>query len=304
MLPLLPRGVSALVVCLALASPSMAADSSKPAAPAAPAAKPQKPQKPQKPRSPGRGPHTGGHLPVGIRTLGAWLDDPSILEPGASMIALSANYWQSPAGSETDLPVADVAVGVGPRLQLQGSVPFAVQSPGGVSDRSLGDMYFGAKVGLLGKPGGNNALAATPLVEVLSAFNTTAGDRRIHWLLPISAQVGTDSVRVSGSAGYYSRGSVFGGGALEGDISPAVTLAASLSAIHSTQAASLVEALGFNRNQVDASGGCYVTVSPRVAVFGSVGRTLSRMDPDSTRLLLNAGVAVAFGKPPAEHGAR
>ncbi len=304
MLPVLARRVSAFVVCLAFAGPSMAADSPKPVAPASTAAKPQKPQKPQKPTSPGRGPHTGGHLPIGVRTLGAWLDDPSILEPGASMIALSANYWQSPAGSETDLPVADVAVGMGPRLQLQGSVPWAVQSPGGASDRSLGDMYFGAKLGLLGKPAGNNAVAVTPLVEVLSSFNTTAGERRVHWLLPVSAQVGTDSVRVSGSGGYYSRGAVFGGGALEGDVTPAVTLAASLSYIHSTQATSLVEALGFTRNQVDASGGAYITVSPRLAVFGSVGRTLSQMDADSTRLLLNAGVAITFGKRPDDGGTR
>ena len=55
-------------------------------------------------------------------------------------------------------------------------------------------------------------LAVNPVVEVLSAGNP---DGRVHFALPVNVELRRQPFRIYGSAGYFTRGSVFAGGALE-----------------------------------------------------------------------------------------
>jgi hypothetical protein len=60
----------------------------------------------------------------------------------------------------------------------------------------------------------------------------------------------------------------------------------------------LSDALGLNQRRVDASASISRALTSAMAVYGGVGRTLSRPDANSTRFSLSAGVVTFFHGPP------
>ena len=233
---------------------------------------------------------------TGIRNFGAWLDDASVMPAGRGALTLSFAYWRTPSYRELDFPTADAAMGLSRRVQFGISVPYyhAGESGGPVA-RGLGDLYLSTKVQLQAPSTGKLGFAVTPLVEILS-FAPSPDQGRVSWAIPLNVEYQGEGWRTFASTGYFSRGAVFVSGALEIAISDRTWLTGSISQSHSLEQDDLSTALGIAQTRTDASGGIGVSLSENVAVFSTVGRTLSSRDPTSASFFLTSGVSFSVGR--------
>jgi len=260
----------------------------------------QRPTRP--PRNPKKPPSTGtaGRTQLPARSFAAWLEDADTLEPGSVSMGLSVGRWESLDGGETDGPVFDAAAGVTPRIQVSASIPYYRASySDGFAAQGLGDTYLAAKVQLLDAGEYGVGIAVLPIVEILSeaaVSDTTLGLSRVNWGIPVSVQVGSDETRAYGTAGYFSRGAVFGGAALERAISERVTLAATLTYTHATRTNAASDLAGLSRSRTDAAGGVYFRISRAVTISAGAGRTVSAMDQNGARLTANAGISILMSR--------
>ena len=233
---------------------------------------------------------------TGVRNFGAWLDDASLLPPGSGSVSLSFSWFRSPVFREFDAPVVDGGIGMLPRVQFGFSVPYYyANEPDGPIARGLGDLYLNAKVQLRDPAAHENGIgfAATPVLEMLS---TDPGpDRsRYNWALPVSMEVQRQSVRAFGSVGYFSRGSLFASAAVEVALSGHAWATGSITRSHSTKPDEFSRALGLSQSRTDVSGGLTYMVAPSMAVFGNVGRTVSRRDANSASIVVSGGMSFSF----------
>ena len=242
-------------------------------------------------------PATGG----GIRNFGVWLDDASVAEPGGGWVSLSFGYYKTDLFREIDAPIADAGVGLNRRVQMGFSMPVYNVTPlgGGTRVHGIGDVYLHSKIQLRDPVTEKNGVgyALLPIVEILS--EPVAGQRKVNWALPVSLEVRRQGWRGYGSAGYFSRGSLFASVALERAISTRLSLTGTLSNAYSTKADPTAEALGFARSRADVSGGASYVLGPAWILFGSVGRTISAHDQQSSSLSLGGGVSLNLAAPPA-----
>jgi hypothetical protein len=240
---------------------------------------------------------TPGLQPAGETAgiFGSWLDDASLAGVGEGSLTLSLGYWRTPAYREWDMPVADASVGLTRRVQVGASAPyFHAGEPGGAVAHGMGDLYLNAKI-LLRDPATRHrrvGFSMTPLVEVLSA--APAPDRsRASWGLPGNVEVRGTGWRAFGSGGYFSRGALFASGALEVPLSTRAWVTGSVSRSHSIKREDGSFALGLAQTRTDVA--CSVSAAVRsMTVFGSLGRTLSKRDANSSTLALTSGVTVNF----------
>jgi hypothetical protein len=198
-----------------------------------------------------------------------------------------------PVASGGDAPVVDVSAGLAPRIQAHLTVPyFRARDLYGTEMRGLGDVYVGGKVKLRDAAKGLGvAVGAT--MELLSDTSVGGtGLRRVNWLFPLNLERRFATGRAYGSTGYFTRGVYFASGAYEIPVTDRMVVTGALSHAYSTDHEALSTELGLGRNRVDVSGTAAYTVSPALALFGSIGRTISGVEPDSTRLLLSGGVAI------------
>ncbi len=234
---------------------------------------------------------------TGVRNFASWLDDASIIEPGSGMMSFSAGYWRMAGFSEVDVPSFDVGIGIARRVQAGASVPvYHASATGGPVSRGIGDMYLNAKVQLrepAAGQGGRIGVALVPLVQVLSA-EPALGESRVSWGLPVAIEVQRSGWRMYGSTGYFSRGALFASGAIELPLGDRAWITGTLTQSHSTKADAGADALGLPSNRTDISGGVSWAAANRIALFGSVGRTLSRSHPTDTHLFVTGGVAINF----------
>lgn len=232
---------------------------------------------------------------TGFRTFGSWLDDASMLPQGAGSLALSFGYWKTDAFREWDVPVTDVAIGLAPRISVGLSLPFYHASQiGAPVVRGLGDLYLSGKV-QLHEPGSGRApgLSVTPVLEVLSG-TPADGSGRISWGLPLNVEIQQRGWRVFGSAGYFSRGSLFASGAVEVGLGERTFVTGTITQSHSTRKDELSAAMGLVQTRTDVSGAVSHFLTDTLTVFGGIGRTVSRRDPNSAALMLTGGVAFGF----------
>lgn len=232
---------------------------------------------------------------TGFRTFGSWLDDASMLPQGAGSLALSFGYWKTDAFREWDVPVTDVAIGLAPRISVGLSLPFYHASQTGAPVvRGLGDLYLSGKV-QLHEPGSGRApgLSVTPVLEVLSG-TPADGSGRISWGLPLNVEIQQRGWRVFGSAGYFSRGSLFASGAVEVGLGERTFVTGTITQSHSTRKDELSAAMGLVQTRTDVSGAVSHFLTDTLTVFGGIGRTVSRRDPNSAALMLTGGVAFGF----------
>ena len=239
---------------------------------------------------------------VGVRNFGAWLDDASVATPGSSSLTMSFAYWRTPAYREFDVPVVDGGLGLSRRVQFGFSVPYYhANEPGAPIAHGVGDLYFTTKIQLRepSSADGRLGFAVTPLLEVLS-FAPAPNRSRVSWALPANVEWRGEGWRAYGSAGYFSRGAVFGSGALEVAISDSAWLTGSLSESYSLENDEFSTALGLARSHMDVSGGAGLSLSPSIAIFGVVGRTISKQDVNSATFFFTSGVSLSFdAHPPA-----
>lgn len=267
-------GVAAIVVTLAIALPASAQGNSgknhgKP--PAAP-------------------PPTTTTLPTGIGTAPtvtpaapfAWMDDANLMAPGTVWLGLSMVSWHGGGTSEVVVPVFDGSIGLTPRVQLGVSVP---RIAGG-----LGTTFFSTKIGVINDDARRMKLAVGPTLEILSAASMQsgpAGQSRTEWGLPVSVEIDRGAARIYGSSGYFSPAIWYAGAGFGLPVSDRVGISASFSHAWTRTTAAIPSVVGPSRN--DLSGGVSFDVTPNLAVFGSLGRTIG------TAAQNGAGTTASFG---------
>jgi hypothetical protein len=232
-----------------------------------------------------------------FRQFGSWIDDASSSYRGDSYASLGVGYWRLASGSQINAPMLGMGWGVTDRLQVSASVPFYHTSYAGASASGLDDLYFGAKYTLIDPTLtlSEFGLALNPVVEVLSADHP---DGRVHFALPVNVELRRQPFRIYGSAGYFTRGSVFAGGALEWT-GTRMVLTGSLTQSYSVKEDPALDGLGLGRQNVNVSGAVAVPVAERVAAFVNVGRTLTPIEEGGTTLALSGGVSIRFSAPAA-----
>ena len=234
---------------------------------------------------------------TGVRNFGSWLDDATIQDPGRGYVSIGVGLFRTPAYREVDFPSIDSGFAVNRRLQVGMSVPYYyANAPGDPVSRGFGDVYLNAKYQLREPTSRRAGFALIPMVEVLSVAPPSGGSR-VQWALPVSVERQFSQLRAMGTGGYFSRGALFGAGAIEFELSKRAWATGSLSHSYSTRQDDLSNALGFQKSRTDVSGGLTYAVRPDVAVYGSLGRTISTRDANSATLTAAAGVSFGLKRP-------
>jgi hypothetical protein len=244
--------------------------------------------------------HESAHAPTlsgtGVRNFGAWLDDATVQDQGSGFVSIGFGWYRTPVYRELDAPSIDSGFGVTPRLQVGMSVPYYYATvPGNPAAHGFGDVYLTAKYQVRAPSTTRTGLALIPMVEILSV--APASGSRVQWALPATIEHQFSHWRAMGSGGWFSRGALFGAGAVEFELSKRAWATGTLSYSYSTHHDDLSTALGFHRARTDASGGVTYAVRPDIAVYGNVGRTISAHDDNSASFILSAGVSFGLKRP-------
>jgi hypothetical protein len=237
-------------------------------------------------------PEAGAGSVSSFRQFGSWLDDASSSYRGDSYASFGVGYWRLAETNQINAPMLGMGWGITDRMQVSASVPFYHTSYAGTTASGVDDLYFGAKYTLIDPTLtlSEFGLAINPVMEVLSAGHP---DGRVHFALPVNVELRRQPFRVYGSAGYFTRGSVFAGGALEWT-GARMILTGSLTQSYSIRSDAMLDGMGVGRQHVDVSGAVAVPVTERMAAFVNVGRSLSPIAEGGTRLALSGGVSIRF----------
>jgi len=217
--------------------------------------------------------------------FGAWLDDATGSARGVGRVAIGAGYWRARDGTFVDVPIFDGSYALTDRLQLAATVPLYRSSYSGLSHSGLDDVYVSGKITMFdaSNTASGGGLAVTPLLEILSAGY--AGDR-LHWALPVSVEWRRAPVRFYGSAGYFSRGAVFGGGAVDW-----ATPAGTVLTVAVTQSFATLKERNSRAAEADVSVGLAQSLTDAVAAYVSIGRSLASPAGQETTFAVTGGVA-------------
>jgi len=224
-----------------------------------------------------------------LQTFGSWLDTAGVSAPGEAWVSISSAYWRSPSLREVDTPAMGVTAGVARRMQIGVSLPYYhVTDQSGFASQGFGASYVTTKFALSESP--RIGVSTSPTVEILNWSSPEIG--RVNFVLPISLQTSVGTTQIYGSTGYFTRGSVFGTGAVEWPATSKLTLAVTMAHSYSVVSDPVSDALGVARHRTDASGGVYYAATPGVVVFTSIGRTFAPIDQTSGRLAVSAGMTM------------
>jgi hypothetical protein len=225
----------------------------------------------------------------------SWLDDASVLEPGSISVAVSMVRWQGSDASEVVVPVVDVAIGLASRLHLTASVPRVPGSAGGVAAGSeIGTSFFSVKIGVFDNAKHGVKLSVSPTLEVLGSGvlqSIEPGAGRVQFGLPVSAQLDRGAVRLFAGGGYFSGGVWFSGLGAGIRVNPKVFVSGSVS--RAWRHADVAELLS-DRDRNEVSGSAAYALTPRLSVFGSLGRTIATLDEDGAGTTLGCGLSLFF----------
>ena len=217
----------------------------------------------------------------------SWIDDASLLPPGAGAFTISFVRWSGTDMSEVDAPVVDAAFGVTRRFQLSATIPHVVGSADGTGPvGGLGTSYFCGKIALLDDP--DAKLAVSPLLEVLgegAALSLAPGESRVQIGVPISIEVPLGTVRLFAATGFFTRGAWFGGGGAGFVLTPQMGATVSFN-----RSWAKTDAAGVQRDRAELSGGVYYFVNPKIAVYGSLGHTIATSDENGAGMSIGTGV--------------
>jgi hypothetical protein len=234
---------------------------------------------------------------TGVRNFGSWLDDATVQDPGGGYVSFGFGFYKTPVYREIDLPSIDSGFGVTRRLQVGMSVPYYyARITGDPVSHGFGDVYLTAKYQLREPTPKRAGFAVIPMVEVLSVA-PPGGGSRVQWALPASVERQFSRARAMATGGYFSRGALFGTGALEFEVGSRAWATGALSYSYSTRHDDLSAALGLHKARTDASGGLTYALRDDIAVYGSVGRTISARDDNSASLIFAAGVSFGLKRP-------
>lgn len=232
------------------------------------------------------------------RLFGAWVDNADVLPRGDVWASFYASRWQAASSHGVDVSLADVNAGVARGVQVGFSLPYSFFSAEGFETaRGVGDAYLSAKFRLVRSEDGRAGVATSPALEFLSDSAVALGYRRVNLVLPVSAHLDRGPVRVTGTGGYFTRGSLFGSGSVEVGLGPRAGLGATLTHAYSTEDNPLEGELAADRRRTDIGGSLYIVASPSIIVFGGVGRTLGARDASLAATVVSAGLTVNLARP-------
>lgn len=237
-----------------------------------------------------------GNAEFAVRNFGSWVDDTYVLPRGEAWVGLGAGYWRLPYASQVDAPMISTSIGVVNRLHISATVPVAsVRYPDGFSTTRVGDAYISAKIGVRGAARGVG-VAISPVVEVLSDGSWPTADGgtigRLHWAVPVNLEYRGAGWRTYGSAGYFSRGAVFGSGTLDISLGTHAGVLALVSHSYSTRDPLVPPGVDVHRSRTDASGGVYVLPRPSLSLYALAGRTMSQIDDYASKFFVSGGVSL------------
>jgi len=136
-------------------------------------------------------------------------------------------------------------------------------------------------------------LAVSPVMEVLSPG---APGGRVHFAIPVSMELRRAPFRVYGSAGYFTRGSVFTGGALEWTSPSQMVITGVLTQSYSLKGDPLLDQMLVGRQRIDAMASAAYPLGTLAVAYASVGRSLSSLDEGGTSLALTGGVSFRYSR--------
>jgi hypothetical protein len=226
----------------------------------------------------------------------AWIDDASLLPPGTVSCSISAMRWTGAGASEIDLPIVDAAIGLTPRVQLVASVPRVIGGADAAGAAGgLGTSFFATKVGLYQSRRTTLRIATAPTLLVLGEGVVAAlepGAARVRWGLPFSAEVSRGRARLYGGGGYFAPGLWFSGVAAGAQVTDRTFVSGGFS--RAWRGADTTGAPLSDRDRKEISAGVAHMLTPAIAAFGSLGRTVATLDANGAGTALSAGVSISF----------
>jgi hypothetical protein len=216
------------------------------------------------------------------------MDDASLMAPGTVWLGVSMVSWHGGGASELVVPVFDGSIGITPRVQFGASVP---RVAGG-----LGTSFYTAKIAILEGETHGMKLAIGPTLEVLGAASMQygpAGQSRTQWGLPVSVQIERSAGRLYGSSGYFSPGIWYAGAGIARSVSERIGVSGSFSRAWTRTTTGALAISGTSRN--DLSGGASITLTPSIAMYGSLGRTIGTATEDGAGTTLSVGMSLSAG---------
>jgi hypothetical protein len=216
---------------------------------------------------------------------GSWLDDASMVAPREIWVGLATGYWRGDSNRQIDAPVVSAAVGITPRVQAGGSASFYhFRDAEGISENGFGSFSLYGKFLLADPARAPNAIgvAITPLLEFSPGSESPAG-----WALPVNVETRRGAVRVYGSGGYFSRGSVFATAAVDVPVSSIVF-------INATFGQSYARA---GTHQTSFGVGASVGLTSTSGLFVGLGHTLMPAELGPGGVSLAGGMSFLLPQP-------
>lgn len=239
--------------------------------------------------------------PPGIGAMPlAWVDDADLMESGAVAVDFLATHWQGNGIGETDLPVANVSLGLNSRFQFTASVPHVVADDAAGVVGGLGTTYFSVKYAAYANDALGLKVAVAPTLEVLGTGvlqSLAPGESRTQIGLPVSVEIDRSGRRFYASTGWFSRGVWFAGLGAGTQVTSRIGVSASFSRAWTTPDA----ATALTRDRTEVSGGLAYALVPHVNVFGSVARTIATLDENGAGTTFAGGVSFYVSPPASLH---
>lgn len=225
-----------------------------------------------------------------INSLFTTYEDAELIDPGAFSIGQDGFFVLTKGGNSVSATGVDFSFGLHRRIELSGFGAATFSQVGGNPLAAEPDnSYVGLKL-LLG-PGGRYrpALAVKPTLELL--WGDASGPGHAHFMLPLILQKDIRLCDLALTAGYITRGVAFGALKCEWNITEHIAPLAVVQSSRMTKDLRAISDLGWNRTEVRGSGGLSINISPRWSIFFEAGRTLGRMDQNSSHFDVSASIS-------------
>ena len=216
--------------------------------------------------------------PNSVLYYGSWLDDASVMPRGSVWMGASTAYWKADTAHQVDAPVFMGAAGVAHRAQVGASLPvYHFNDQAGFTASGVGTVSVYGKVMLLDASAGRGVgLAVAPLIEV-----APGADRAFGWALPLNVEARADRFRVYGSAGYFSRGSIFGTAAVEVPTSDRTAVTGTFGESHAGDS-----------NQTSVGVSLSFFVSPTTGLFIGLGHSSAGASLENGGVSIGGGISI------------
>jgi hypothetical protein len=216
---------------------------------------------------------------------GSWLDDASVVEPGDIWISLSSGYWKADASRQVDVPVVSAAVGLSRRMQAGASLPIYHFSDGtGLTQSGIGNISMYGKWVMVDAASTRHGVgvAIAPLIEMTPGISDSFG-----WAVPVNIEARTSQVRVYGSAGYFSRGSVFATVAAQISAGDRIALSGNFGQSYASA----------GTHQTTIGVGAFFSASAKSGFFIGVGQTFSPIEVGPGGVSFGGGMSFLLPQP-------